>query len=176
MATYGPNYPGTVGEFSGDYPWNDLANLAGAFDGSNTYVNVPSGLSPNGLYAEGFGLSVPTDEQVVGFRAVFRCASNNGGYINSAQLYTAGGAAVSDGRSSGNIGFGLDDYEVGGASDLWGFSSAPTPSQVNNAGFGLFFFFYASNGTTDFYADGVALYVETTAGLIAGDANFFLVF
>lgn len=138
MASQGPNSPGTVVTDSsiGSADWSNPGNAA-ANDGSSatcTLVDEGEGLG-NSYYlvAKNFGFSIPVEATINGIVVSYKASGSTSSRI--AVLVKADILQTGGDDNGGNMVWDNSLHTVGGSNDLWG--SAWTPSDVNDAGFGV---------------------------------------
>jgi len=142
----GPNYAGTAVDDAtdGSFVWSNPGNATGAADG--TLATVSSGNSTGSthsdyLKATGFNFSIPKNATILGVIAeIDRQDGGQNQTPHDAHVYIVKGGSIqtstTDQASTTLLWPASLTYaSYGGVSDMWG--NALTPSDINNAGFGV---------------------------------------
>jgi hypothetical protein len=145
--------------------WTNPGNIVS--DNGTDATN--NGSSSNYLVARNYGLSVPVGATVVGITVRIELSEHSpGAETLNARLQDENGALIGSGKTASVTGTTKTVYTYGSTSDLWG--ATLTPAIVNDADFGVRFWFTTSH---DIRVDYVTLAVEYTEGTatLAGSAS-----
>jgi hypothetical protein len=136
--------------------WTNPGNIVS--DNATDATN--NGSSSNYLVARNYGLSVPVGATVVGITVRIELSEHSpGAETLNARLQDENGALIGSGKTASVTGTTKTVYTYGSTSDLWG--ATLTPAIVNDADFGVRFWFTTSH---DIRVDYVTLAVEYTEG------------
>jgi hypothetical protein len=136
--------------------WTNPGNIVS--DNATDATN--NGSSSNYLVARNYGLSVPVGATVVGITVRIELSEHSpGSETLNARLQDENGALIGSGKTASVTGTTKTVYTYGSTSDLWG--ATLTPAIVNDADFGVRFWFTTSH---DIRVDYVTLAVEYTEG------------
>jgi large repetitive protein len=118
--------------------WTNASAITASDDSYATY-ELPPGETTGALDAVGFGISIPGGSTIIGIEVKFERSKTGSGVVSNtmAQLLKAG-SGVGTQNNDGTDWPTTDAVATyGGASSLWG--TTWTPSDVNNANFGVQF-------------------------------------
>jgi hypothetical protein len=129
-----------VADFSttgiGTRAWTNASNAKQIDDTTADVTGMAAGDISHYLYAEGFGLSVPSNATILGIEVHIRRKSLTGGIVDqSVVLFESGSYAGANHSSNTTWGTTFTTAVYGGTGDLWG--SAWTPAALNNVQFGV---------------------------------------
>jgi hypothetical protein len=136
--------------------WTNPGNIVS--DNATDATN--NGSSSNYLVARNYGLSVPGAATITGITVRIELSEHSpGSETLNARLQDENGALIGSGKTASVTGTTKTVYTYGSTSDLWG--ATLTPAIVNDADFGVRFWFTTSH---DIRVDYVTLAVEYTEG------------
>lgn len=149
MVATANTFPGT-GENNagiGATAWTSPGNIVGD-EATNASCNAAA--SSQYLVARNFGFALPPQARILGITVRIEAAeSSTGSETLNAQLQDAAGTLVGSSKTASINGTAPVVYTYGAANDPWG--AVLTPDIINNANFGVrFWFTTAHNMTVDF--------------------------
>ena len=158
MSPTGPLYAGTAVSGSGSNGvWTNPGNATGVNDGVYASGNISSGGSQtNPLNLSNFSFAIPSTGIIDGIYVEVDRYGNNA-TDRSLQLIKAGTSVGTTKANAFNWPVSESYYGYGGSTDLWG--TTWTPSDINNAGFGVGVIAYNSSGGGSAFIDAVRITV-----------------
>jgi hypothetical protein len=121
----------------GTHAWTNPANAKLSDNATADVTGMAAGDVTDYLFAEGFGLNVPTNATILGIEVHIRRKSVAGGIADEQVVLFVSGSYAGANHADKNTlwGTSFTTAVYGGLSDLWG--SAWTPAALNNAQFGV---------------------------------------
>ncbi len=163
MPSTGNIFPGT-GENNagiGATAWTNPGNIV---SDNATDASINAGASSQYLVARNFGFNIPSEAAINGVTVRIEAAETGAGTESlNAQLQNDSAALVGSSKANTISGTGVAVYTYGSASDVWG--ATLTPTIVNNANFGVRFWFTTVHAMT---VDYVTIAIEYTELLPQG--------
>ncbi|HEX9979635.1 MAG TPA: T9SS type A sorting domain-containing protein [Flavobacterium sp.] len=175
IVSNGPNTTGTGASIAGaNADWSNPGNIAAA---GNATVSAGAGDNSDFLQGTNFGFAIPANATIVGIQATINRSGTQSlgvGYRDQAvHLVKNNSILTGTNKATGTTwGTSMSAVNYGSASDMWG--TAWTPSDINNAGFGLALSVH-SNAIFSTLTASVDYFRITVSYTLPGSINWYTV-